>query len=602
MPAVASKRIKNANTTQQPQVMLERTVLSAKLNELAVDPKNVRQKGPGNIASLKASIAAYGLLSPLTVRLDGNRVLVSAGQRRLKALQELVKDGVLSADSPICVIKIDECDATAVSLAENIMREDMNPADRFTAYQSLIDEGLSIQDVASKFGVSADAVRRSLKLANVHPKIVQALREEHMSYEAVIAYALSDDHERQYAFYKEQPKAHAGNIKRAMTEGHIPFTDKRMILVADTYLERGGAVLEDLFSHDQAGRFAIDIRLVDTLVAQALEDERKSVEDEGWASVAIAESYNDMHQSFPARAYPQPLELEASQQAELESLDGQLQKLYQQDEDDCEEHQVLIDGLEARYAQFTAKQFDLETMKIAHAVIILDHNGSIRVERGLLRSAKSNRGATGEKPVINESLRADLSAMRSTALASHLGDHETTSLALLANGLIATLIQHRHDGLTHISVQSHSYKEPCDAQRTLLADEIASRLPKDRPALEWLIEQTKETLCTLLADLTRLAFQPDRSSNCGDKKLADAIADHTKFDPMQTIGLTETGTSRRLSHANLEAVAARHLTFDDMTAIRAAKKKADAASAFDTALNGKWLPGPLMAFHGQNEA
>lgn len=604
MSAIASKTSKATKTakTTEPTIMTERSMLSAQISDLAVDPKNVRQKGPGNVADLKASIASYGLLSPLTVRLDGKKVLVSAGQRRLKALQELVKDGVLPAGSTVSVIEINERDATAISLAENIMRQDMNPADRFTAYQSLIEEGRSLQDIASQFGASIDAVRRSLKLANVHPKIVQALREDEIAYDAVIAYALSDDHERQYAFYQDQPKARAGIIKRAMSEGHIPFTDKRLVLVGDAYIEAGGGVLEDLFSQDQTNRYAMDTDLVDALVEQAMQAARKDVEGEGWASVIIAQDYNDLHQRFPARIYPKPIELDANQDAELKTVDSQLNDLYQIDGDENPDHQGQIDLLEARYAELTHRQFDQDAKSAAHALVLLGHNGSIIVERGLLTSAKSTKAQSADKPVISASLHADLSAMRATALASHLVDHETTSLALLANGLITSLLKHRHDGLTHISVQTHSYNEPQETIRDTLIDEIASQLPDDRPTLEWLIDQPMEKLTALLASLARLAFQPDRAYGNDDRKLADTIATHTKFDPIKSLSLTETGTSGRLSRSNLEAIAKEQLTAEGLTAIRAAKKKSEAAAAFDKALEGKWLPSPLMAFHDKGES
>ena len=51
---------------------------------------------------------------------------------------------------------IDGQGATAeeIALAENILREAMHPADKFAAFQSLIDQGMTVKDVAAHFGRS----------------------------------------------------------------------------------------------------------------------------------------------------------------------------------------------------------------------------------------------------------------------------------------------------------------------------------------------------------------------------------------------------------------------------------------------------------------
>jgi ParB family chromosome partitioning protein len=60
-------------------------------------------------------------------------------------------------------------EAAEISLAENIIRQAMHPADQFEAFKALVDEGMPIEDVAARFGVTPLVVQQRLKLANVSP-------------------------------------------------------------------------------------------------------------------------------------------------------------------------------------------------------------------------------------------------------------------------------------------------------------------------------------------------------------------------------------------------------------------------------------------------
>jgi ParB family chromosome partitioning protein len=63
---------------------------------------------------------------------------------------------------------VDPATATETNVAENIIRVAMHPADQFIAFHDLlVESGLSIDDVAARFGVSPLFVRQRLKLANV---------------------------------------------------------------------------------------------------------------------------------------------------------------------------------------------------------------------------------------------------------------------------------------------------------------------------------------------------------------------------------------------------------------------------------------------------
>ena len=146
--------------------------ISIPLNKLLAWEGNVRKTDPGKgIDELAASIFAHGLLQSLVVRKDKRgKYAVVAGRRRLLALESLVESGSMKPQTPIpCQVLDDGADATEISLAENVVREAMHPADEFEAFKALIEKGMPVADVAARFGVTETVVQKRLKLAQCEP-------------------------------------------------------------------------------------------------------------------------------------------------------------------------------------------------------------------------------------------------------------------------------------------------------------------------------------------------------------------------------------------------------------------------------------------------
>ena len=124
------------HTAPHPSALIREIPLSC----LALAPENVR-KTPANEfaqAELVASIQAHGLLENLVARADDpdpdgtERFAVVAGGRRLAALKALAENGTLDADHPVpCKIAANG-NAGELSLAENVIRIAMHPADRWS--------------------------------------------------------------------------------------------------------------------------------------------------------------------------------------------------------------------------------------------------------------------------------------------------------------------------------------------------------------------------------------------------------------------------------------------------------------------------------------
>jgi ParB family chromosome partitioning protein len=116
---------------------------------------------PGSLEDLAASIKAQGLIQPISVRpVAHGRFEIIAGERRWRASQiaGLTEVQVLIRDIP------DDA-ALAMSLIENIQREDLNPLEEAAGLQRLIDEfGMTHQQAADAVGRSRSAATNLLRL------------------------------------------------------------------------------------------------------------------------------------------------------------------------------------------------------------------------------------------------------------------------------------------------------------------------------------------------------------------------------------------------------------------------------------------------------
>ncbi|MFA6409087.1 MAG: ParB/RepB/Spo0J family partition protein [Gammaproteobacteria bacterium] len=120
------------------------------------------------LEELASSIRAQGLLQPVIVRPCTDKTFeIIAGERRWRAAQLAALHEV-----PVIVRDINDEQALAVSLIENIQREDLNAIDEAEALQRLCDEfHLSHQEVADMVGRSRTAVTNLLRLLTLTPEV-----------------------------------------------------------------------------------------------------------------------------------------------------------------------------------------------------------------------------------------------------------------------------------------------------------------------------------------------------------------------------------------------------------------------------------------------
>jgi ParB family chromosome partitioning protein len=370
------------------------------LNKLKKSPKNARKTPHSETAieAYAASIAAKGILQNLVVEpeLDAEGAatgfyFVTIGEGRRLAQLLRVKRKEIKKTEPIRCIVDTANDPHEISLGENVTRENMHPADQFEAFKRLAEErGLGAEEIAARFGVTPHVVRQRLRLAAVSPKLMQVYRDDGLTLEQLMAFAITEDHARQEAVYERLSyNRDASTIRRLLTETHVAATDRRAVFVGvEAYTGAGGTILRDLFIDDRGGYFE-DVALLDLLVTAKLGSEADALrETEGW-------KWTEAHLDFPhacgmRRTYPHPVQLSAEDQAVLEAARREVDQLSEWNQTVDE----LPDHVDARFCELEADIECLEAKRQAYdpddvarggAFVILNHDGMVRIERGFIR-------------------------------------------------------------------------------------------------------------------------------------------------------------------------------------------------------------------------
>jgi ParB family chromosome partitioning protein len=122
----------------------------------------------GALYELAESIKAQGIMQPILVRKVGQgtnagKYEIIAGERRFRAARLAGLDSV-----PVLVRDVPDEAAAAMSLIENIQREDLNPLEEAHGLQRLVKEfGLTHEEAAQAVGRSRSAASNLLRLLNL---------------------------------------------------------------------------------------------------------------------------------------------------------------------------------------------------------------------------------------------------------------------------------------------------------------------------------------------------------------------------------------------------------------------------------------------------
>ena len=127
-----------------------------------------------SLGELAESIKAQGVMQPVLVRpVGGGKYEIIAGERRWRAAQ-LAGLG----EVPALIREVADEAALAMSLIENIQRENLNPLEEALGIQRLISEfGMTHQAASEALGSSRSAVSNLLRLLNLAAPVQELLMQ-----------------------------------------------------------------------------------------------------------------------------------------------------------------------------------------------------------------------------------------------------------------------------------------------------------------------------------------------------------------------------------------------------------------------------------------
>jgi ParB family chromosome partitioning protein len=622
------------------------------LSKLVPSDRNVRRTGrETGIEELAASIAAHGLLQSLSVRpvldADGaetDKYRVSGGGRRLAALKLLAKRKQIAKTYPVPSI-VNEGNEEEVSLAENIIRENLHPADQYEAFARLQDEqAMTADDIAARFGFTTAAVKQRMKLGAVSPKLMQLYRDGEMNLEQLMAFTITDDHARQERVWSELSWNKGRDaIRKLLTEGQVPATDRRAMFVGiEAYEAAGGVIVRDLFDEAHGGFFS-DAELLDRLVREKLETAAREVETEGWKWVQAAPEFNYSLSAGLRRVYPETIPPTDEEQARFDALEAEYEALSVQHdgEEATSELEAEFDRLESEIDGLRGREtYAADDIARAGVFVALGYDGKIRIERGFVRpedeppvesgpeaegeaaAELSGEAGTGDDPEtgtyasteedepdglspLSDKLVEDLTYHRTAALQDQLADQPGVAVSVIAHALaLREFYGAGYNPYTCLKIESspvvfgNGVADGKAAQAVAQRhDGWARRLPRDSGDLwGWIKDQDGDAVLSLLAFcVARTVYAVKAPWSHEPKRLAQAddLAARLALDMTGYWSPTVNKYLGRVTKARIIEAVREGVSEEAAERIAGMKKQPMAEAAEQLLVASAWLP-PLL--------
>lgn len=151
---------------------MKQTLRSIPVEEIIPNPDQPRRTfEPEAMESLVESIRERGIIQPIIVREANGSYMIIAGERRWQAAIEagLREVPAIVADTP-------EKELLPSAIAENMIREDLNPIEEAEAYRRLADTGWSQDQISRVAGKTRSAVSNTIRILELEDDIRELVR------------------------------------------------------------------------------------------------------------------------------------------------------------------------------------------------------------------------------------------------------------------------------------------------------------------------------------------------------------------------------------------------------------------------------------------
>jgi ParB family chromosome partitioning protein len=389
-------------------------------------------------------------------------------------------------------------------------------------------------------------VKRYLKLTNVSPAIFTLYAEDEMNFEQIAALALTEDHALQERIWHNTSEwqRNGATFRRLITETEINTRTSPLakFVGAEAYEAAGGSIRRDLFGQEDAG-YMQDAELLESLALEKLNEAVKSIGEEGyaWVQVRTTFDYSDRAEFGQVRTVRR--EPTAEEQAKMEALDAEMEAMqpeYEAYDEDADESGELYAAIEEKAERIQSEIDALDEslaepyaddLAIAGAVVTVDREGLLRIERGLIRKEDMKRLPSGQgagmgmagtgkseepKPVHSEKLTRMLTAHRTAAIQAEIMNQPEVALAALVHQLALQVFGsgYRSSRIVQVNIERAYLKsdaENIEQSRASRTIEDKRRHWKERldaagkggkTLFGWLLEQPQQDLLDLLAFCT----------------------------------------------------------------------------------------------------
>jgi ParB/RepB/Spo0J family partition protein len=155
----------------------------------------IRPMDDTKLDELSNSIRKHGIIEPLIVTKENESYRLIAGQRRLAAAKRI---GL--AVVPCHILKSDLEEAMAISLHENLFRQDLSTIDEFMLFKYMkISLSYTSSTIAQIAGKSTSYISQRLDMDSWEPELFEALKANHINFS--VARELSQVTDKRHLLY-----------------------------------------------------------------------------------------------------------------------------------------------------------------------------------------------------------------------------------------------------------------------------------------------------------------------------------------------------------------------------------------------------------------